>query len=118
MVFFANPFLADTIERAGRDPVRKLGYGDRIFGTMALALEQGIEPASMALGAMAAIAVVIKEIIGDELPSELRFNDWRKLAGAQIGDIIKWIWADQAGEYGPELTRLVRDAHERLKRIV
>lgn len=39
-----NRYLIDTTARAGRDVVRKLGYNDRIFGTMVLALEQGVEP--------------------------------------------------------------------------
>ncbi|HLU46482.1 MAG TPA: hypothetical protein VK116_00310, partial [Planctomycetota bacterium] len=39
-----NPFLVDQIERVGRDPARKLGWSDRLVGTMRLALEAGIEP--------------------------------------------------------------------------
>ncbi len=45
-----NPYLQDTTFRAGRDIVRKLGYNDRIFGTMSLALDYGIEPINMAMG--------------------------------------------------------------------
>ncbi len=29
-----NPYLHDRVERICRDPLRKLGYGDRIFGTI------------------------------------------------------------------------------------
>ena len=54
-----NPYLADTTARAGRDVVRKLGIADRIFGTMALALEHGIEPRNMAIGALAGIALLL-----------------------------------------------------------
>ncbi|OQA01625.1 MAG: Mannitol-1-phosphate 5-dehydrogenase [Planctomycetes bacterium ADurb.Bin401] len=50
-----NPYLDDTIERAARDPERKLGINDRIFGTMRLALENGIDPENMAKAAAAGV---------------------------------------------------------------
>ncbi len=49
-----NPFLHDDVERIIRDPRRKLGWSDRFFGTMRAALQAGIQPHSMALGAAAA----------------------------------------------------------------
>lgn len=51
-----NPLLRDSIERVGRDPQRKLGWNDRLIGTIRLALGQGIEPARFAFGAAAALA--------------------------------------------------------------
>jgi hypothetical protein len=51
-----NPWLQDRVERTIRDPVRKLGWSDRLIGTMRLALEAGIEPLCMALGAAATLA--------------------------------------------------------------
>lgn len=53
-----NPHLCDAVDRAARDPQRKLGYSDRLFGTMRLALEYGIEPVNMAKGAKAAIKLL------------------------------------------------------------
>jgi mannitol-1-phosphate 5-dehydrogenase len=50
-----NPFLHDSVERIIRDPLRKLAWGDRIFGTMRMALEQGITPRVMSLGAAAGV---------------------------------------------------------------
>lgn len=50
-----NPFLRDSVERVGRDPQRKLGWNDRLVGTIRLALGQGIEPKRYALGAAAAL---------------------------------------------------------------
>jgi mannitol-1-phosphate 5-dehydrogenase len=55
-----NPYLDDTIERAARDPERKLESNDRIFGTMRLALEYGIEPKNMAKAAAAGIIYLAK----------------------------------------------------------
>ncbi len=53
-----NPFLRDTAERVGRDPGRKLGWDDRLIGTIRLALAQGIEARRYAVGAGAALAVL------------------------------------------------------------
>ncbi len=56
-----NPFLADAIERTARDPIRKLGLNDRIFGTMQLALDNGIEPVNMAKGARAGLWYLLQD---------------------------------------------------------
>ena len=53
-----NPYLHDTIARVGRDPKRKLGWNDRLIGTMRLVLSQGIEPRRYAFGAAAALALL------------------------------------------------------------
>ena len=50
---FRNPFLGDTVERVGRDPLRKLAPGDRLVGAAQLALAEGITPHYLA-GALAA----------------------------------------------------------------
>lgn len=56
-----NPYLRDTIERVIRDPRRKLGWDDRLVGTMRLAREQGITPKRYAAGAAAALKYLQKE---------------------------------------------------------
>jgi mannitol-1-phosphate/altronate dehydrogenase len=53
-----NPYLQDTAERVGRDPQRKLGWDDRLIGTLRVALRQGVAPRRYALGAAAALAVL------------------------------------------------------------
>ncbi|MHC4462788.1 MAG: mannitol dehydrogenase family protein, partial [Planctomycetota bacterium] len=109
-----NPYLADTVARTGRDVVRKLGINDRIFGTMSLALEYGIEPNNMALGAMAGIAVLLEKAEENNLPADLRFGDWRKLDDAKIEKIINWIWNERKGKYAQQLIRYVQNAKRRL----
>ncbi len=56
-----NPYLHDKVDRIIRDPRRKLAWGDRLFGTMRIALGQGITPRIMALGAAAAAVYTISE---------------------------------------------------------
>lgn len=50
-----NPFLYDLVERIIRDIDRKLGWNDRIIGTMRNALSYGITPKRYALGVAAAL---------------------------------------------------------------
>jgi mannitol-1-phosphate 5-dehydrogenase len=49
-----NPLLRDRVDRVIRDPRRKLGWDDRLIGTMRLAIENNIWPRRYALGAAAA----------------------------------------------------------------
>jgi mannitol-1-phosphate 5-dehydrogenase len=63
LVRMVNPFLADTIERAARDPVRKLGWDDRLVGTIRLGRDEGIPMPSYAMGAAAALADLDPEVM-------------------------------------------------------
>jgi len=110
-----NPYLADTVARVSRDVVRKLGLNERIFGTMQLALEYGIEPKKMALGAMAGIAVLMAEAGENNLPGDLRFGNWRKLDDAKIEKIINWLWNSQTGRYANKVVKHIQDARKRLE---
>ena len=72
-----NPFLHDKVDRIIRDPLRKLGWGDRFFGTMRLALRQGITPECMALGAAATALYAMEAEKGpDGSPRELLLRLW------------------------------------------
>jgi len=113
-----NPYLGDTIARVVRDVVRKLGINGRIFGTMRLALEYGIEPTNMALGAMAGIAVLLQKAEEDNLPGNLDFGDWNKLNNTKIEEIVKWLWTGQTNEYTRQLIECVQNAQKRLKSLI
>ena len=89
-----NPHLADTVARASRDVVRKLGLSDRIFGTMALATEYGIEPRNMAMGALAGIAMLLKGAGEYGLPEELRLLDWRDIEREHLARLLEWLWQE------------------------
>ena len=45
-----NPYLHDSVERVGRDPQRKLGWDDRLIGTMRVAIAAGRRPAPLRAG--------------------------------------------------------------------
>jgi mannitol-1-phosphate 5-dehydrogenase len=63
LIRMINPYLLDTVERVGRDPARKLGWNDRLIGTIRVALDQGVEPRRYALGAAAALTVLEPAIL-------------------------------------------------------
>jgi len=56
-----NPWLFDRVDRIIRDPARKLGWDDRLFGTMRLSLDAGVSPVGMALGAAAATEFALSQ---------------------------------------------------------
>jgi mannitol-1-phosphate 5-dehydrogenase len=65
LVRMTNPWLRDETARVTRDTPRKLGWNDRLVGTMRLALDAGISPKRFALAAAAAV---------QSLPSA---SDWK-----------------------------------------
>lgn len=79
MVRMLNPHLRDSVDRVTRDPQRKLGWDDRLVGTIRLALSQGLRPRRYARGAAAAA---------------------RALAGpgADIEAVLNGLWRDPAAD--------------------
>lgn len=63
---FTNAALKDTCARVGGDPARKLSPADRLIGSSTLALEQGVMPAYIAVGAAAGLRRYINETEGLE----------------------------------------------------
>ncbi len=113
-----NPYLGDTVARVVRDAVRKLSIDGRIFGTMQLALEHGIEPKNMALGAMAGIAVLLKNAEENGLPDDIRFGDWQELNDTEIERVTNWLWTDQEIGYAEQIIRCVRKAGSELESLI
>jgi mannitol-1-phosphate 5-dehydrogenase len=73
-----NPYLRDTVERVGRDPRRKLGWDDRLIGTMRVGLSQGIEPWRYAVGAAAALEIMAPTAEADTSAETLLGPIWRE----------------------------------------
>ena len=79
-----NPNLLDTVERVGRDPARKLGWNDRLVGTIRLALEWGLEPRRYAFGAAAALAALDRSVLEHARPARaLLVPLWRDASPPQ-----------------------------------
>jgi mannitol-1-phosphate 5-dehydrogenase len=92
-----NPFLRDAIERVTRDTERKLGWNDRLIGTMRLALGQGIEPIRYAFGATAALTRIEPAILDYSLP---------------IGPILDTLWQEASPDRDEKarVTKLIETA--------
>ena len=73
-----NPFLNDPIERVTRDPIRKLGWEDRLIGAMRLVMDAGVKPVLLAEGARIALQRVAKD------------------ATLAPKDLLKKIWSQEA----------------------
>ena len=69
-----NPHLQDTVERVGRDPQRKLGWDDRLVGTLRVAFEQRVVPRRYALGAAAALATLDPSFLSTDQPARVRLE--------------------------------------------
>ena len=52
---FANPFIRDDVGRVGRDPLRKLGRGDRLIRPLLGTLEYGLPHANLVKGIAATL---------------------------------------------------------------
>lgn len=61
---FTNSALGDTCARVGGDPARKLSPQDRLIGSATLALQEGVCPANIAVGAAAGVRRYIFETEG------------------------------------------------------
>ena len=104
-----NPYLDDAVQRNVRDPMRKLGSADRIFGTMSLALEQGIEPVNLAIGAAAALVFILKHAAEYNLPA---VQDVWKLQDKQIEETLLAIWGPDVCARSEGLIRCTQEAYK------
>ena len=90
-----NPNLNDLVERVGRDHTRKLGIEDRLYGTLALALEAGIEPRNLALGAAAGVVSMIRRRAA---PAGVSLPDSEEaLDESSLGALLRALWG-QSGQ--------------------
>jgi mannitol-1-phosphate 5-dehydrogenase len=79
MVRFANPKLSDTVERVGRQPLRKLSRNERFVGPAAQLAERGITPVALVRTMGAALrfdvaddpqSVELQELLASATPEE------------------------------------------------
>ncbi len=78
---FTNAALKDTCQRVGGDPARKLSPADRLIGSSLLALEQGVTPAYIAVGAAAGLKRYINEAEGLEQSQETALKVLEEVSG-------------------------------------
>ena len=113
-----NPFLGDTIARVVRDIPRKLEINGRIFGTMQLTLQYGLEPRNMALGAIAGIALLLQKADGYNPPDDLRIGQWQQLDHEKIEKIINWLWSGQTNKFSGQIIKYTQTALNQLTNLI
>ncbi len=95
-----NPNLNDLVERVGRDHLRKLAAEDRLYGTMTIALQQGLEPRRLALGAAAAVVCLMRRRENLHRRPELSLpQDAGGLTPRSLERFLRGLWGE--GESGP-----------------
>jgi mannitol-1-phosphate 5-dehydrogenase len=109
------PWLYDQVRRVRRDPVRKLGYGDRLFGAMRLALEAGVEPANLALGAAAGVISMIRRREELAAPPANLPQSVDGLDRAGLAALLHSLWAGHEDIHAARLADLTWAAVERLR---
>jgi mannitol-1-phosphate/altronate dehydrogenase len=103
-----RPTLNDLVARVTRDQLRKLGYDDRFFGAMRLALQYRIRPANLAKGAAAAVLSLLaqwdpldpsiamlpqpEEPLSRELLDQLLRAIWSTKSDTNAGSLINLTW--------------------------
>jgi mannitol-1-phosphate 5-dehydrogenase len=92
LVRMTNPYLSDPVERAARDPQRKLSENDRIFGTIKLALAHGIEPLNFIKGALAG----------------LEYFKGKQVSAENIEPLLNELWQSGDSEFKFEIIKLIR----------
>ena len=84
-----NPYLRDEVKRICRDPVRKLEYDDRLFGTIREALKLNIYPKILVKGVLAGLYYVITNQAGADYNYNLDIED---LNEEKVKNILINIW--------------------------
>ena len=105
-----NPNLNDQVSRVVRDPVRKLGYEDRLYGTMRLALDCGRQPTRLALGAAAAVLSMIDHREELRAPVALLPATPAALTRETLEAVLTTLWGAAADANAPALIALTWDA--------
>ncbi len=110
LVRMTNPYLNDRTERICRDPIRKLGWDDRLFGTMRRALDAGVDPHRLALGAAAGVRYLVQH--REESPTApvglpSRVED---LTRDTLASVLRALWGEPADPHRQTLIDLTWQA--------
>jgi mannitol-1-phosphate 5-dehydrogenase len=85
LVRMTNPFLKDAVERVTRDTRRKLGWDDRLIGTIRLVMAQGLQSERYARGAATAVRQLAR--YGNTTFSQLLETLWKDFDVTQVSKV-------------------------------
>ena len=111
---FTNAALGDTCARVGGDPARKLSPADRMIGSATLAMEQGITPSYITVGAAAAVRRYIEETDGMSQSEESAVTVLREVSGLSGTDALSELILERYRMFldGKSLTEVRRFADD------
>ena len=81
---FANPYLPDTVDRVGRQPLRKLSRSERLIGPAAELAERGIRPQHL----LATVAAALSFDVPDDPQSVELQQLLRTLTAAEVTERV------------------------------
>jgi mannitol-1-phosphate 5-dehydrogenase len=100
-----NPYLRDEVQRICRDPLRKLEYDDRFFGTIRGALKHNVRPTILSKAVLGGICYIIKNKVdaGFPLPSSAE-----ELNSDTVRSIVTALWKNKVlNDFDKECLNLV-----------
>jgi len=89
-----NPFLRDPVARVTRDPARKLGWEDRLVGSMLLASEAGVKPNRLARGVGIALQCLCDQT-GEGDPEAVLSDLWKDAPGEASSDLLELVFTSK-----------------------
>ena len=90
VIRMVNPFLRDPVARVTRDPARKLGWEDRLVGSMLLASEAGVKPNRLARGVGIALQCLCDQT-GEGDPEAVLYDLWKDAPGEASYDLLELV---------------------------
>ncbi|MGD6853004.1 MAG: bifunctional mannitol-1-phosphate dehydrogenase/phosphatase [Candidatus Bathyarchaeia archaeon] len=78
----------DECLRVGRDPLRKLQFGERIMGTIHLAQKHGLATSGLEFGAACAIMYSLRSVNGDDMEAQIVKQLYE--ARNSVGDVLTY----------------------------
>jgi mannitol-1-phosphate/altronate dehydrogenase len=87
-----NPYLRDEVQRICRDPLRKLDYDDRFFGTIRGALQHRVRPTILPKAVLGAICYIIKNKVDTSFPYP---DSVEELKAENVRSIVMALWKNK-----------------------
>ena len=118
---FTNEALRDTCNRVGREPARKLSPSDRLIGSATLALEMGIVPAYISIGAAAGLFRYMKEEKDLTVTARDVLEQVSKLdCDGELGQLIltMYEWMQQGKTFGEIRKGADKKVAEKMKHVI
>ncbi|MGX9416414.1 mannitol-1-phosphate 5-dehydrogenase [Vibrio sp. WJH972] len=97
---FANPYLVDEVDRVGRQPIRKLGAGDRLIKPLLGTIEYSTSNSTLLKGVAAAL-----KYTNESDPQAIELQEYLKANGV-IATLVKYSGLEADGKEAKEVVEI------------